>query len=89
MRARGVLTDSRGELLSPLKPETKGIYNQLLYSGPKTRAEIMEFLNVSERTLRTIISQMEDAGLVKAPAKQPVTLALSPSSIELLFPHLW
>lgn len=89
MRARGVLTDSRGELLSPLKPETKGIYNQLLYSGPKTRAEIMESLNVSERTLRTIISQMEDAGLVKAPAKQPVTLALSPSSIELLFPHLW
>lgn len=89
MRARGVLTNSRGELLTPLKPEAKQIYNQLLYSGSKTRPELMESLNVSERTLRTIISQMEDAGLVKAPAKQPITLSLSPSSIELLFPHLW
>lgn len=89
MRARGVLTNSRGELLTPLKPEAKQIYNQLLYSGAKTRPELMESLGVSERTLRTIISQMEEAGLVKAPAKQPITLSLSPSSIELLFPHLW
>lgn len=89
MRARGVLTNSRGELLTPLKPEAKQIYNQLLYSGAKTRPEFMESLGVSERTLRTIISQMEEAGLVKAPAKQPITLSLSPSSIELLFPHLW
>jgi len=89
MRNRGALLSSTGETLKPLKPESKEIYFKLLRSGPQQRADLQRNLGTSERTLRTIVSQMSDAGLVEAPAKKPVALALSPSSIEMLFPHLW
>jgi Fic family protein len=89
MRSRGALISAKGKTLPPLKIESKEIYRKLLYFGPQHRSEIQKILNVSERTLRTIISQMENAGLVKAEPKQPISLTLSPSSIELLFPYLW
>lgn len=89
MRSRGALISAKGKTLPPLKIESREIYRKLLYSGPQQRSEIQKMLNVSERTLRTIISQMESAGLVKAEPKQPISLRLSPSSIELLFPYLW
>ncbi len=89
MRSRGALISSSGATLPTLKIECLDIYRKLLYSGPQQRSEIQKALNVSERTLRTIISQMTNAGLINSPARQPISLALSPSSIELLFPHLW
>lgn len=89
MRSRGALVSASGDALPTLKIECRDIYRKLLYSGPQQRSEIQKMLNVSERTLRTIISQMTNAGLVNSPARQPISLALSPSSIELLFPHLW
>jgi Fic family protein len=89
MRNRGALISAKGQTLPTLKIESKDIYRKLLYSGPQPRSEIQKMLDVSERTLRTIISQMDDAGLVKAEPKQPISLKLSSSSIELLFPYLW
>lgn len=89
MRNRGALVSSTGETLKPLKPESKDLYFKLLRDGPQHRIDLQGAINTSERTLRTIVSQMSDAGLVSAPAKKPVELELSPSSIEMLFPHLW
>jgi Fic family protein len=89
LRNRGAMISSNGTALPKLKSEAVDVYRKLLHFGPQQRSEIEKMLNVSERTARTIISQMEDAGLVVAPPRQPISLALSPSSIELLFPHLW
>ncbi|QGZ32751.1 Fic family protein [Stutzerimonas stutzeri] len=89
MRRRGVLTDSKGQLLAPLRIEAKEIYKTLLYHGNQQRADIQAMLGVSERTTRTILGQMADERLISSDARKPVSLSLSPSSIELLFPHLW
>lgn len=89
MRSRGALITSNGSPLPTLRIECKEIYKRLLYSGPQQRSDIEKLLNVSERTLRTILNQMTSAGLINSPARKPISLALSPSSIELLFPHLW
>ncbi len=89
MRSRGALMSANGKTLPILKIEARDIYRKLLYSGPQTRSELQKLLGVSEGTLRVLISQMEKAGLVKAEPKKPISLRLSPSSIELLFPHLW
>jgi Fic family protein len=89
MRSRGALVSARGKSLPVIKIEARDIYRRLLYSGPQQRAEIHKMLDISESNVRTIVSQMEKAGLVEAPLRKPISLALSPSSIELLFPHLW
>lgn len=89
MRSRGAMVSAQGETLPPLREEARDVYRKLLYSGPQQRSELQHMLNVSERTCRTIISQMERDRLVVAPLKKPVFLALSPNSIEMLFPHLW
>ncbi|MGZ8943506.1 MAG: Fic family protein [Methylobacter sp.] len=89
MRSRGALISAKGKTLPTLKIESRDIYRKLLYSGPQQRSEIQKMLDVSERTARTIITQMANAGLVKADPKHPISLTLSPSSIELLFPYLW
>ncbi len=92
MRSRGALVSSTGKRLPQIRIEARDIYRKLL-SGPQRRSDIQKMFkekgqNVGEKTLRTLIFQMSNAGLVNAPARQPITLALSPSSIELLFPHL-
>jgi Fic family protein len=89
MRSRGALMSASGDSLPIIKIEARDIYKKLLYSGAQQRAELHKKLNISEGQVRTIITQMEKAGLARAPSRQPVSLALSPSSIELLFPHLW
>ena len=93
MRSRGALVSSTGKRLPQIRIEARDIYRKLL-SGPQRRSDILKMFkekrhNIGETTLRHLISQMSNAGLVNAPARQPITLALSPSSIELLFPHLW
>ena len=93
MRSRGALVSSTGKRLPKIRIEARDIYRKLL-SGPQRRSDIKKMFKekmhkIGEKTLRTLISQMSNAGLVNAPARQPITLALSPSSIELLFPHLW
>ena len=89
MRSRGALMSAKGKTLPILKIESRDIYTKLLYSGPQSRSELQKMLGISEGALRALISQMEKAGLVKAEPKKPISLRLSPSSIELLFPHLW
>lgn len=89
MRSRGAMVSARGTPLPPLREEARDVYRKLLYSGPQQRVDLQSMLKVSERTCRTIISQMEADRLVVAPLKKPVSLALSPNSIEMLFPHLW
>jgi Fic family protein len=89
MRSRGELTSVDGKPLRPLRSEARNIYKKLLHTGPQQKREIASMLGVNESTTRKIIKQMEADGLVDAPVKQPVTLQLSPHSIEMLFPHLW
>ena len=89
MRSRGAFVSSSGKPLPPLAEGARDIYRKLLYNGPQQRNDLQNMLKVSERTCRTIISQMKEDKLVVAPLKKPVALALSPNSIELLFPHLW
>lgn len=89
MRTRGALANSRGETLSPLRIEARDIYKKLLYHGDQQRSDIQAMLGLSERTVRTILSQMSEERLITSDTRKPISLSLSPNSIELLFPHLW
>ncbi|MCE0975533.1 Fic family protein [Pseudomonas putida] len=89
MRQRGILTNSKGAVLPPLRIEAREIYKSLLYHGDQQRSDIQAKLNVSERTTRSILSQMADERLITSDPRKPISLSLSPNSIELLFPHLW
>lgn len=89
MRSRGALINSRGVALEPLRMEARDIYKKLLYHGDQQRSDIQAMLGVGERTTRTILSQMADERLISNDPRKPVSLSLSPNSIELLFPHLW
>ncbi|WP_350614746.1 Fic family protein [Pseudomonas sp. HY7a-MNA-CIBAN-0227] len=89
MRKRGALITSRGEALAPLRIEAREVYKTLLYHGDQSRAEIQALLQVGERTTRTILTQMAEERLISSDPKKPISLSLSPNSIELLFPHLW
>ncbi len=89
MRSRGALLSADGDTLPIIRIEARDIYRKLLYSGSQQRTAIQKMLNISESAVRTIINQMEKAGLVIAPPRKPISIALSPSSIEFLFPHLW
>lgn len=89
LRIKDEMIIEKGFRLPKLHPGTRTVYKQLLNSKPMTRADISNLLGVEERTTHTIVKQMKEAGLIKAPARLPVTLDLSPSSIEILFPNLW
>ncbi|MGE7812225.1 Fic family protein [Pseudomonas sivasensis] len=89
MRKRGALITSRGDALAPLRIEAREVYKTLLYHGDQSRAEIQALLQVGERTTRTILAQMAEERLISSDPKKPISLSLSPNSIELLFPHLW
>lgn len=89
MRKRGIWLNSKGVPMAPLRSEAKEIYKRLLYHGDQQRADIQAILGVSERTTRTILGQMADERLIASDARKPISLSLSPNSIELLFPHLW
>jgi Fic family protein len=89
MRKRGIWLNSKGQPMAPLRSEAKEIYKRLLYQGDQQRADIQAILGVSERTTRTILGQMVDDRLITSDARKPISLSLSPNSIELLFPHLW
>ncbi|MBN2992683.1 Fic family protein [Pseudomonas cedrina subsp. fulgida] len=89
MRKRGALTNSKGDVLPALRIEARDIYKSLLYHGDKQRSEIQEMLGLSERSVRTILAQMAEERLITSDPRKPISLSLSPNSIELLFPHLW
>ena len=85
----GGMLDLDGNLLPKLPKESKIIYETLLYDGPQMRKDIEEKFHISEKTLRKILSEMEEYGLVFLQHKQPVEPRLAPSSIQLFFPHLF
>jgi Fic family protein len=89
MRSRGAFVSSSGMPLPSLHEGARDIYRKLLYNGPQQRIDLQNMLKVSEKTFKTILSQMKNDKLVFTPLKKPISLALSPNSIELLFPHLW
>lgn len=84
----GGMIDFEGNKLPKLSKESKNIYEILLYQGPKMRKDLEVELQVSERTLRTILSEMEKYGLVCLQHKKPVEARLAPTSIQYFFPHL-
>lgn len=89
LRCREEMIIDRGVRLPKLHPGTRAVYKQLLTSTEMTRQEVGDLLGVEERTTHTIILQMRAAGLIQTPARKPIKLDLSPSSIEILFPRLW
>ncbi|WP_422451452.1 Fic family protein [Endozoicomonas sp. ALC066] len=91
MRNRQAITGLDGSHLPKMRPEVKTIYKELLTTrtGELERTEIQGMFNLGERTIRTILSQMVDERLVSAPPRKPVSLSLSPNSVEILFPRLW
>lgn len=89
LRIREEMIIDRGAKLPKLHAGTRVVYKQLLNSKEMTRQDVCNLLGVEERTMQTIIKQMKDAGLIQTPARKPIKLDLSPSSIEFLFPRLW
>lgn len=88
-RGSGSLPDGTGGFYKPLKPEARAVYHYLLRSGGATRKQIEEHIGVSERKCRDVLKEMSNAGLIETPARGPVMISLSPSSLEFLFPKLW
>ena len=91
LRRREAITGLGGKHLPKLRPEVKTIYKELLTTktGSLDRVELQKMCNLGEKTIRTILSQMVEEQLVMAPPRKPVTLSLSPNSVEILFPRLW
>lgn len=89
LRIREEMIIDGGYRLPKLHAGTRTVYKQLLTSKGITRADISSLVGVEERTTHEIVRQMKNAGLIKAPARLPIALDLSPSSIEILFPRLW
>lgn len=89
MRSRRALSDGKGVPLPELRIEARDVYKTLLYQGDQQRADIQARLGVSERTTRSLLSQMANEGLITLDGRKPVSLNLSRHSIEFLFPYLW
>ncbi|MNJ48127.1 Fic/DOC family protein [compost metagenome] len=89
LRKRGVYTNRKAQKLSPLRIEARDIYKTLLYQGDQQLADIQARLSVSEQITQSILAQMASEELINLDGRKPVSLNLSPDSIEFLFPHLW
>lgn len=87
-RAKGAIADINGKK-TILKIEARDIYKLLVDRGPLFRADISSYFGKSEQTLRPIINQMRDEGLVKANPRQPVEPKLSTNIVEIVFPGIW
>lgn len=88
-RQKRAFISGKGEVLPTLRIEAREVYKTLLYHGDQLRADIQDMLGFSERTTRTLLSQMATEGLIKLNGRKPVSLNLSRHSIEFLFPSLW
>jgi len=90
LRFSGGLFDPKTKKpLKKLPLEAKDIYKTLLYYGPHTRKELQERLQISERKLRDIISEMVKEQLILAPPKRQLHVLLSPRAVQVLFPYLF
>jgi Mn-dependent DtxR family transcriptional regulator len=77
-----------GEKLPLLDKKTWALYKELFHSGPLLREDVKNRLDIDEKTLAKVLRQMRNAGLIKTPRMKPITIDLSPSSLEILFPRL-
>lgn len=89
LRCKTEMIIAKGVKLPKLHASTRLLYKELLNAGGLLRAGARERLGVETRTMDTIVKQMKEAGLIKAPPRKPLELDLSPSSIDILFPQLW
>lgn len=87
-RSKGAIADINGKK-TILKIEARDIYKLLVDRGPLFRSDISNHFGKSEQTLRPIINQMRDEGLLKADPKKPVEPKLSPNIVETVFPGIW
>ncbi|NOQ13270.1 MAG: Fic family protein [Methyloprofundus sp.] len=85
MRAKGGLPGN----LPLLKIAARDIYKLLLEKGSMNRAAIVQHLGKGEQTLRPILKQMDDEGLINAKPRRDIELMLSTTAVEFLFPQLW
>lgn len=89
MRAKGGLPDADGKKLPILKITARDIYRLLLEKGAMGRSAICQHLDKGEQTLRPIIKQMDEEGLISAKPKQDIEVKLSTTAVEFLFPQIW
>lgn len=87
-RSKGAIADINGKK-TILKIEARDIYKLLVDRGPLNRSEISTHFGKSEQTLRPIINQMRDEGLLKAEPRKPIEPKLSPNIVETVFPGIW
>ena len=87
-RSKGAIADINGKK-TILKIEARDIYKLLVDRGPLFRSDISSHFGKSEQTLRPVINQMRDDGLLKADPKKPVEPKLSPNIVETVFPGIW
>lgn len=89
MRAKGGLPNPVGGSLPLLKIIARDIYKLLLEKGSMNRSAIVQHLGKGEQTLRPILKQMDDEGLISAKPRRDIELMLSTTAVEFLFPQLW
>jgi Fic family protein len=89
MRAKGGLPGTDGKNLPILKIAARDIYRLLLEKGAMSRSAVCQHLDKGEQTLRPILKQMDDEGLISAKPKQDIEIKLSTTAVEFLFPQIW
>lgn len=89
MRAKGGLPGTDGKALPILKITAREIYRLLLEKGAMSRSAVCQHLGKGEQTLRPILKQMDEEGLISAKPKQDIEIKLSTTAVEFLFPQIW
>jgi len=89
MRAKGGFPGTNGRPLPILKIAARDIYRLLLEKGPMSRSAVCEHLDKGEQTLRPILKQMDEEGLISAKPKQDIEIKLSTTAVEFLYPQIW
>jgi Fic family protein len=73
-----------------LSDAAASVTHELLRRGEVARGEVSRITQLPERTARTLLRNLSDAGLVgSSTPKGPISLRFTPTSAELLFPRLF
>jgi Fic family protein len=73
-----------------MRPEATRLLEEALLRGELARGDAARITGLKERTARTVLARLVDAGLlVSDTPKTPVSLRFPTRSLEILFPRLW
>jgi Fic family protein len=73
-----------------MRPEATRLLEEALLRGEFLRGDAARITGLKERTARTVLARLVDAGLLASDTpKTPVSLHFPARSLETLFPRLW